>query len=512
MRSIYFTLILSFFTYSSFAFTVPTGALGGGYSTDGDQALPIMCLNAGPVFYTGSNIGKVDYAQSYDLSDVQTQLGITVKLHVGFGLFSMNNDFNFAKTTSQQTLAETLIYRSTYQFKDSNYAIPTSGPILSPVGQQYESDPTSFRRYCGDSYIAQLHNGAYLYIAFQLQFLSKEDQEKFNNHFSADFSNIFKLTNDITHQIQNQHIQGSIHLMAVQEGGDPTQLGHIINKGTALCSLNNMSACVDEMQTILSYINGDMGKSSFPGQLDDGTKGAVPPINAAIVGYEPYDYNAIIHIQSKSKLTPAIIVTRDQLGDSLKTYMTLFNHATYVRNMAVDFNYVYDLYKDKLNDAIYKVQQNIRLLQVAGQTCFDNLDQCLSMAEQTASKIQPVTAHDIVLPTTLTFTETYIDGTQVPEIFVDAGTASSQGELYRGTIAVAGSSSTPEYDVYIQNNGAAIAMVKYDHITLQLLAVYRGTSHGKDHFSGTVNYPGIQKMGSWSGTLIPSQSTLINGW
>ncbi len=507
MRRLQLSLILSLLFTPYFASAVPTVQVGAGYSTDENQVAMSNCINVGTVTYSGSTQSG-DFMANYSLDAVQQQLGInittTANPHIGSNLFLLDERYNFVKTASSQNLTETFIYRTNYLFKDSDYNLPTTEPILNAIGQQYQNDPVDFRQYCGDSYITQIHNGAYLYTVLQFQFLTPADQQTFDINI-ADHANNVSTFIQTLNKMSSYAIQGTMHVAGVQAGGDPSQLATILDSNTVNCSLTNPAACVQSMQTLISYNNGNMGSNSFPAQLVDPTHGAIPPENAVAVGYELENDQIIVPVKSApSQLTPIIVAARDQLGRDTESYMTLLNQANYLITVPFNYHYVYDAYKQNLSTASNKINNNLIILNNAGQTCFANLSQCLSVEHQAYQQIQPVTAKDMALPGVINLIETN-DSAQTPQIFVDAGTSSARGEHYYGTIAQP--TSTAEYDVYELMNGSRMSIMKYDHNTQQLLATYDGVDQGNNQFSGTVEYPTTQASGTWTATIVPSPDT-----
>jgi hypothetical protein len=87
--------------------------------------------------YSGSSTGIVDLSKHYDLTTVKEQLNIEADLHVKIGMFSGDDRADFMHYLENDDYSESLIYRTSLTFKDSNYNIPPSPtPILNSIGQQ----------------------------------------------------------------------------------------------------------------------------------------------------------------------------------------------------------------------------------------------------------------------------------------------------------------------------------------------------------------------------------------
>lgn len=495
---------------------VPSPQLGGGYSNDMGQAVPIKCINAGPVTTSGMNQGVVNTAKLYDYNTVQNQLNFSANGHVGIGLFSASASYDFMQYLENDNLSESLIYRTNLQFMDTNYNTPASGSVLNEVGaMHWKNGPDDFRYYCGDSYIAQMHNIGYLYIALQLHFKTAIDKQKFDANFSASYGDFASFNANFQHQIDKMNIQGEIHLVGLQIGGMPQYIGAIFQNPDptqptpmSQCSLNNSRACQLLMTSVLGYLtpgDGRSPQSHYPDQFGNDPRQA--PVNTAEMGFETSDYYAIVpEIHTDSKLTPAMIDMRDHLGNIFQTQNNYFQRASYLARMT-NIPYAYDDYRTKLQAFMRNLTTNISNLQTAGVTCFTNLPNCVNNGNAVLNTLLPVDPSVMKLPDTFTVNIVDSTGLKHQQTFVAVDQSQPYAEIFHGA-ETSPSSQTFDLTIAFDSDTGGVSIQQIDHDSGQLVANFDGALQTTNNYAGTVQYA-TGSTGTWTGVLQPSQGSQL---
>ncbi len=496
---------------------VPSPQLGGGYSTDNSQSVMNICLNKGPVTTSGANTGTIDLATEYDLSDVENQLNFSANGHVGIGLFSASASFDFMHYLESDNLSESLIYRTTDQFMDTNYNTPSdpSTPILNAVGtQHWNNGPDDFRTYCGDSYVAQMHNGGSLYVALQFSFTSNTDKQKFDASFGGSYANFANFNAQFQQEIDKLNVHGQIHVVGLQIGGMPQYIGAIFGttdptkpSPITQCSLSDVTACQQLMTAVVAYLepgDGHSPQAHYPDQFGDNPSQA--PINTAETGIETKDYNAIVPVHSNSNLTPAIVAMRDQLGTTFETQNAYAQRASYIMNI-INIPYAYDAYRSKLQGLANNLDQNTQNLQIAGATCFNNLSSCLKGGQSVLNGLLPVDPTILNLPDTFLVTTTDGNGIQHQQTFVAVDESQPIDEIFQGA-ETSPNSETFDLSVAFDTDTGNVSIQQLDHTTQQLVGNFDGNFQGNNQYTGTIQYAD-GSAGTWTGTFVPASHSSL---
>lgn len=483
--------------------SVPSPLLGGAYSTEGGHPIPQICLD-GELDYAGDNRGIMDLSKQDDFDSFKDSLNFTSKAHAAIGLFTADVRFDFFKYLEDDEFSETLIYKTTFQFRDSTF----TKPKLNAYGKQFTNVDT-FRAACGDSYVAQIHHGASLYIALQFHFTSHTDQTKFKAAFSGSYADLAKFSAELQSQIDKLHISGNIHILALQEGGSPQYLGTIFKGGDATtpspisqCSLSNLTACNQVITGIVKYISSTEN-NGFPGQLVIDPKDPKYPTNASITGVETLKYSDAIPFDPTRAVPPEVIQARDDLAELYLKTNRQIQRVNYLQTQ-INYPFVYDLYQDKLSTNLTILQNNLSLLQYAGQLCFNyNQPQdCLLKKETTINLLKPVDESVLSLPDSFLINEKNTVGVQINNLFV--ATDPLQG-AFRGIDVPY---KDAKYDVEAVFEFNKVKMTKFEHLGIgeapHKIADYEGATQGDGNFTGTVAYAG-GGTGTWSGHLTQAE-------
>lgn len=498
MKKMAFLMLLLSTAPLSYALSTPSPQLGGGYSHDQSQPLPIMCLNNGPITYSGNNSGITESEIRYSLEDVKKQLDLMLEMHVDLGIFDASSKTEFAQYMQDDNLSLSLIYRTNLLFKDSNYNLPSSGEVLNHTGKQWLNDPDSFRAYCGDGYVAQMHHGAYLYVVFQMNFTREEDKKRFEEKLSGSFMGIGDFNAALKTQSSKLGVDGNIHIIAYQVGGYPQRLAQIFNSDDfnhpstlSRCALTDITNCMSVMSGVIKYITTD-----FPNQVKIDDNYPVPQM-AAETGVETNDYQAIIPKNGDSLLTPEIIDARDKLGQLLTEQQAYHQRAEYLKTL-IHYPYIYDQTQIKLNQLSSDTAFNISLLKSTGRSCFNNVKSCLKNTNYTEEHLKKIDQNAVVLPNRFEIQELSDEGREInQQLFVDSQKGNPIYQKLRGVQT--SPTISGNYDIDLSFQEAEVYLTKRDHLNHKIIAQYQGALMEEGVYAGRVNYSGSQSSVRWQG-------------
>lgn len=498
--------------------SVPSAQLGYGFSSDAGQPLTTNCLNLNKPTLSGSNVGLVEASKQYDLNDLAQQLNISANLHVNIGLFSLSNTADFYHYIENDSLSETFIYRARFQFKDMDAQPQKSvfGKYLNSDGlAQWKAGPAIFRNACGDSYVAQMHSGAYLYVIYQFKFLTQIDREKFDDVFSASYATLGDLTAEFQKEENSLHLQGVVHIMAYQFGGDPTQLSSIFRSTfpwqpspISRCSLSDLKACDQITTNITRY-----AYTTFPSQISKPYGDGVPT-GAGVTGSEINNYaNLNPTYLTNSILTPLITQDRDDLGSRLNNYSSHIQRANFIKTQ-LNYPFIFDNYLNQLNNYTSTLQSNISLVQSAGTSCFNTPNACDNTYHSTLNKLAPDNVSALTVPDQFTITSSYSSGGSVQKLYAaqpqsDDSEVKSAPPSLENMLGIDIASPGNHYKATAQFVGAQVFISVYQADTGQPVETYTGNATGNGNYLGTITSPAGATVGTWTGQFIQSSSTKI---
>lgn len=506
--------LILFISTQVYALGVPSPQLGYGYSTDNNQSTQEVCLHLAAPTYSNSNTGLVELNKLYDLNEMKQQLDFKADTHFTIGFFEASAAADFMHYMENDNLSESLIYRTTYSFKDMS-AAPKAifGSFLDKTGSdQWKAGPQQFRTACGDSYVSQMHTGAYLYIVYQFDFSNAIDKQNFDATFGASYASLGQFSAELKKQSSSLHIHGAMHVMAYQTGGDPTQLGTIFKapfpwqpSPISLCSFSNLQACSQLMDGIINYVSNP--KTGFPSQLQKMSPGNKIPDLAAVTGIETADYSHLDpKLVTQSIITPAITTARDNLGTYLDTTTTHLQRAEYIQGI-INYPFIYDDYKAELSSYIDTLKTNQENLQTGGMSCFNTPQTCVATSESTIRSLNPDDGKALTMPQRFEISQT-IAGNTSQLLMAEAPTSPPAGQqLFYGTQTAP--TQTGEYDVSLSNDGSTIYMILRDHTTQAIIASYQGQFMGGTSYQGTFTLT-AGGSGTWTGSLIKPTSYTVN--
>jgi hypothetical protein len=369
--------------------------LGYGYSSDYAKST-VLCLNLGATSYVGSSQGVVSLGDQISEQTLASQLHISVNGSASAGTFSASASSSFYNSTFTGSFSQTFIYQTSLKFKSPNYNIPQTGNILNRLGQIYQNNPIEFRKICGNKYINQLEKGGSLYILVKLNFLTQQQKQAFDASVGGSVG-FGSLSASIQKSIQKMNLQGDISIKALQIGGNPSQLGKILQGGQSTapvlqCSFKNLTACTQTLNNVLTYATGSSSQD-FPQQFPS-TATAPDPALAGTIGYSALGYAyAGVPISAPSQLTPQVIAARNTLASDYHQTLQNLSRANFL-----DGQLFSPKFQSQLQVLIQNLKFNKQLYQQAGDTCFSNLGECVAAETNAQSSAKLVNTNILNLP------------------------------------------------------------------------------------------------------------------
>lgn len=338
--------------------TAPNPMPGGGYSTDTQMATAEPCIDIdhAQIVYSSEVKSTINMGNSQSFNQIQNILGYTEMT-----LFLDDTQSIFADQIQDS------IYTLTFHFYEqiivpTQIIIPQNFGInaLNGLGQfHYNKGLPDFRDYCGDKFIYQIHNGANLYVAFQIVFATLADRQVFEQETGhSGFAGLYDTSTTIKDIVTNYNLAGTVNLMALQNGGNPSDLGEIFTNSTngyyiSSCSLSNLNDCQQVINGVLDY-----SVNNFPNQVNI-TNGDITG-NAVQIGASYMSYASIGLNESSTILTPEILQDRATLTNS---YESLQEQEVFVSHLLSTWVTQY-MQKDVLTDlqgTLANITSNINL-------------------------------------------------------------------------------------------------------------------------------------------------------
>lgn len=490
-------------------------SLSLGYSNDQDQQLTSICLNPGSLSTSGYNMGYYG-AQLSSSDELKQQLNVKNTLHSEYDAFNSNLNDELLSRISTDDMSYTIVYKADMQFKDNNYSVTDQSNPLSPWGKQalsYGAD--NFRNYCGDAYTTTLHNGAYVYIIYQLNFLSTADKQKFVTYLGNDFNSLAPFTQVMQDTINQQNIKGWINILGYQIGGIPADFPTVFNTPDpskpipSNCDLSNLLACSPLVSNIADYLSTNSeNPEGFVKQIGSYTPDGPIPVNAGTVGMEYTEYSSLNPAyNSKSQLTPDVIAMRDKLSTMLETTQAYSQRAQYLK-IALPWTYNYQVFRQNLDTQINNLQDNTFLLYDAGANCFNNLSTCISNTASDFMRMKPIKKSAIAAPETLDVITTVSGQPTTEQLFVAVDTTNPQDQTFQGNQITATPVPYPgamPSNATINISNSDIYITQTDPNTGAITAGYIGGLDTTNHYSGTVNFTD-GRQGTWTAVLTPADT------
>lgn len=365
--------------------------LGEGWSSDNDAPVG-QCLS-GKVEYVGTPSALLSFDLLNNYKNVLEELNISVNGKVGLAAFQFRAVTDYTHMLEDSAYTQTFIYRAIVKLKSRHFVPPVDKSPLTWIGRQYAQDPIMFRANCGDKFVSEQQLGGLLYVAVKFKFHTEQEKLKFNTSINGHVTSLLKLDENLSKAARSVRHDGDISVMALQIGGDPTKLGHILGTkpgATSVpvlsCTLANLRDCHNAIHEIAVYAS-DSSKGNFPDQfkIDDSQSLIGPAVLKNIL----QNMTTVVPVKmGPSLVTPAICDAREKL---LHDYESAVEQGLHIRELFSQHIPLSASYTQRLHTLRFNVENNINLLRKAGLSCYrGDLSKCLSEKILAEGKLLPV--------------------------------------------------------------------------------------------------------------------------
>lgn len=233
-----------------------------GYSWDGVQErVKGACLNPGAVITTPYNVAILTLDQVLTSQQASSVLGYSAEGKAKFGLLSAEGKAKFSRSlaSNQFSISSYFGYDLLTQRQSIDLRVEPSWLV--------SADDPDWHLKCGDQYLQEKTFGGQLFVLYRIDFATQSDKQEFAASVGASWNASAKTANYEVSKVSSLFAKrASIHVEALQVGGDATQLATILG-GTATgdagggrvvldCTMENLAPCGTFMQNAVNYASG----------------------------------------------------------------------------------------------------------------------------------------------------------------------------------------------------------------------------------------------------------------
>lgn len=347
--------------------------IGKGFSSDSKQLASNVCFTA--TESSNGAYGVVDFSKSVSYEDLSNELGLDFEIKGGYGEFSAGVSASFMKNIRNSSSKISFSFYSKHTRNVYyNYGYGQE-KLLNENGKLiYTGGPKDFASLCGDNIITEYEEGSILIMSIVMEFTSKEEKDSFAGGLNFSYSSYAELSFKIKGANERLKQNTSIRIFAEQFGGETTQLNSIIDKSSIKCSLSDMQQCDNVAQAIVNYAS-----NNYPSQFRNGGK------------YTPLGKFKIEQVKKKG-LKDIVPLVTDEILQKREGLIAAFRKIDYYNTKLDEFKLSYPtftqgskLLKD-FKDTVFKVQSAF-LYDSNARKCWDDIPQCLSIADMLLSKV-----------------------------------------------------------------------------------------------------------------------------
>ncbi len=279
---------------------------GMGYASDTLQVAPTVCYN--PLTNTiGNKSSYINMQTSTSVQQISNILNISVDIGASYFGISGNEFFNYLNSIQDDSYSSTLNYTNIISGDNSITYSYDPHTILTPTGVGIYNNGQNplFRILCGDKLITSYKTGAVLIMSLKVKFASAADKQEFDNKFSAGVVGLGQITTAIQSISTQYNLNGQVTISGYQLGGDPTQLGRMLNSSILQCSITNTAACRQAETGLLNY-----SSNIFPSQFNGSSWTNMATLGGFTTGYLVSDLGLRL---APTYVTPEVVTARQTL-------------------------------------------------------------------------------------------------------------------------------------------------------------------------------------------------------
>ena len=348
-----------------------TGVLGQAYSKLHKRLLNLKCLD-GEAIVRGNEIGELKYERDMNYKRVTDILNGELSLGVEFPMINAGASARIALEQSADEYSETHTFYWSGIHRKETFALGSLTP--SAVGQRYiETANDALLEKCGDEYVSEIQYGAVLMGTLRIDFLNQQDKNEYGGALNIGIKGgIVNVEGDLKKIDQDVKKRIRVSVLAQQFGGDATGLLQVIPQNIVSCSLEDINPCLETINNLVSYGNGDF--------RDSLTQADQPMANWNVLKYvtQRYDESGLEELtpaNPPAALDPEIVRLRRELESRYLVEVRHEARADRLKTLATDRLNRSDL--DAIEQIGRKAQSNARLYALAQNVCYYQPSRCL---------------------------------------------------------------------------------------------------------------------------------------
>ena len=223
-------------------------------------------LNHQPIAGTVTEqYGGVQFNFTYDTDtsydEILSSLNGSVDASVAINVVQVNAGAHIAKESAESQ------YSSSYTFtanttpkkkvfipEDSNVGF-TLNPVGNTIANDYQSE---LMELAGDEFVTSIEYGAQLFVNMNIEYLNSQDKRDIGGYLGVDIAGgVVSVQGELDFLDEETKESVKITVRAIQKGGQPAQLLHIIPNNIVTCSLANPQPCFDLFSQAIQYAKND---------------------------------------------------------------------------------------------------------------------------------------------------------------------------------------------------------------------------------------------------------------
>ncbi|MGF1739780.1 hypothetical protein L4C34_01640 [Vibrio profundum] len=365
--------------------------LGSGFSSL-KQTTRLPCYIPSEAHYAKGGKAILGLSNSTSFDDIEHMLHTNISAHGMIGAFSGSASADYLRDTRDTRYSQSFYYKDAITFPMEYFTPSSYGNLaLSPLAlSNLQKSPEAFSEMCGNQFIQGIVPGANLLVTLKLDFKTTTDKQVFSSSVSGGLG-INSASSSIQKTVKEKHIQGTISVLAYQEGGDPTRLANIFKLDTkghyyiTTCSLDNLDACTSAIDGFIDY-----AKNDFPNQLsvkDGKVEGSAYPVDFHYENYTTFGVDA-----GKPVTSPEIVAARNKLGELLYKTEENLDFVTHYLHSVVS-PYLLPDAQNKLESIAHALDNNLAMINSPNDgaiQCYSDPTNCVATAANIESNITPI--------------------------------------------------------------------------------------------------------------------------
>ena len=370
----------------------PIPVLGAGFSDDMQSPISQTCFNGGSKSYAGGTKALIELGDAKSFSDIQDSLNVNVSVSGSIDIFSADVESNYAKKIQEKSYSESFYYLEKLILPREIYTPDHYG--IASLNERglgaFHQGADVFNQVCGNTYLQQQSMGADLYVTLQLNFHSKRDKENFDAHVGGGIGSVFDAEGSIEKLVNEYSIQGSLNILALQDGGDPAALAGIFAKSPdgyyiSSCGLDDLKSCKKVIEGVINY-----AQNEFPKQVDYKDGKIIGNANPIDFNYATYVSNGIFFSSPSKPLPVEVIKARQKLGDLYKWNQEKAEFIDHLLKYTPDLT---EFYHTFLTETSKTLHGNLNVLtdsRYGAIGCYLYPDRCVEIANNISQQLKPI--------------------------------------------------------------------------------------------------------------------------